>query len=379
MKTKLVFLFFCSSFICFAQNGINYKAVIKDDNGNVVANDLIVIQFTILDGATNVYVETHTPITDDNGTIIINIGEGIPISGTFSTIDWSSMNHFLNVMVNTGGGLQNMGTTAFKTVPYALSTADAVFIKNGNDAYKETGNIGIGTSNPTTVLHINDAIDASILLQTPSYNNLSSLRLENGNVAGAHTFFKLENQNDALHIGVDSDLTAGTGYADAVIISTNGSIITQGSMTLANGTAINEFSTDITLAGNSNSAVPTEQAVKTYVDAKSSIFTESTVSLIFGGSQTIATTSFVTIQATSVSSLTITNNTNFITVHVDVDGTITKFYMTNATAPIVVPYPGSEGSSLRIKVFSFSAAGVLFFDGMKLTGNHIVGLLRVND
>lgn len=38
---------------------------------------------------------------------------------------------------------------------------------------------------------------------------------------------------------------------------------------LANGTAINEFSTDTTLGGDSDDAVPTEKAVKAYVDANS--------------------------------------------------------------------------------------------------------------
>ena len=33
------------------------------------------------------------------------------------------------------------------------------------------------------------------------------------------------------------------------------------------GTAINEFSIDVALAGNSDDAVPTEKAVKAYVDA----------------------------------------------------------------------------------------------------------------
>lgn len=38
-------------------------------------------------------------------------------------------------------------------------------------------------------------------------------------------------------------------------------------LTLASGASVNEFSTDDTLAGNSDDAVPTEKAVKTYVDA----------------------------------------------------------------------------------------------------------------
>ena len=56
---------------------------------------------------------------------IVNIGLGTPISGDFTTIDWGSDDHFLNVQINTGGGLTDMGTTQFMAVPYALSAANA--------------------------------------------------------------------------------------------------------------------------------------------------------------------------------------------------------------------------------------------------------------
>ncbi|WP_370100925.1 Lcl domain-containing protein [Xanthomarina gelatinilytica] len=128
MKTilQIMVLFLFGS--TFAQQGINYKAIVKDGSGNVVANDLIQVQFTILQGATSVYQETHSPTTDANGIVIINIGEGIPISGTFSTIDWSADDHYLNVQINTGGGLTDMGTTQFMAVPYAMhaQTAESV-------------------------------------------------------------------------------------------------------------------------------------------------------------------------------------------------------------------------------------------------------------
>jgi len=123
MKRFTLAFFLLFSITSFAQQGINYKALVKDGAGVIVANDLIVVQFIILDGATAVYEETHTPTTDANGIIILNIGEGTPVTGTFSTIDWSSTNHYLNVKIDTGGGLQDMGTTAFKTVPYAMLAA----------------------------------------------------------------------------------------------------------------------------------------------------------------------------------------------------------------------------------------------------------------
>lgn len=145
--------------ITYAQNGINYKAVIKDNLGNVVANDLIAIQFSILQGAsqTNVYEETHTPTTDSNGIIMVNIGEGTAVSGDYSTIDWGSDSHFLNVQVNTGGGLVDMGTTEFKTVPYALtakSIENPLWIKNGLDVSYMEGGVGIGTNTPENKLHV---------------------------------------------------------------------------------------------------------------------------------------------------------------------------------------------------------------------------------
>ena len=46
-------------------------------------------------------------------------------------------------------------------------------------------------------------------------------------------------------------------------------LLNDGLISLKNGTGVNEFSTDGTLAGDSDDAVPTEKAVKTYVDAQS--------------------------------------------------------------------------------------------------------------
>jgi hypothetical protein len=123
--TLVLLMLFCITI--FAQEGINYKAIIKDGGGNVVASTAITVQFIIYQGVgetNNVYQETHTPTTDANGIIIINIGEGTT-SSVFATIDWASEDHFLNTQIDTGAGLTDMGTTAFKAVPYALSAKTA--------------------------------------------------------------------------------------------------------------------------------------------------------------------------------------------------------------------------------------------------------------
>ena len=114
------------SFYSYAQQGINYKAIIKDNLGNVVANQSVTVQFTIQQGVamTTVYEESHNSTTDVNGIIILNIGEGTPISGTYNAIPWGSDEHHLNVQVDLGDGLVDLGTTQFKAVPYALEASN---------------------------------------------------------------------------------------------------------------------------------------------------------------------------------------------------------------------------------------------------------------
>ena len=60
---------------------------------------------------------------------------------------------------------------------------------------------------------------------------------------------------------VNSDVGAAISMDGAT-----GNISLGADLSLPNGTNINEFSTDGTLAGDSDDAVPTEKAVKTYVD-----------------------------------------------------------------------------------------------------------------
>ncbi len=129
MKKLITFIIaFTISISTFAQNGINYKALIKDGNGNVVASQNVDLQFIIYKGAAltnNVYQETHALVmTDANGIIIVNIGEGATDSGVYADIDWGSDDHYLNVWINTGSGLTDIATTQFMAVPYALNAAN---------------------------------------------------------------------------------------------------------------------------------------------------------------------------------------------------------------------------------------------------------------
>ncbi|RYM34000.1 hypothetical protein ERX46_08520 [Brumimicrobium glaciale] len=130
MKNILFYLaLFLVTSSLFAQQGINYKAIILD-NGTVLQNQVVQVQFSVLENGTILeYKETQSATTDANGIIILSIGEGTPVSGLYDDIGWYN-ELFLKVEIDTGSGYEDFGTTAFKTVPYAI------YAENGNGAKK---------------------------------------------------------------------------------------------------------------------------------------------------------------------------------------------------------------------------------------------------
>jgi len=130
-----ILLYSCTVFA--QQRGINYKALIKDANGNVLSNTSIRLQFSIIEDPSDQYItysEEHQLTTDANGMVIANIGTGTQISedDPFSELAWESIDYYLNVKVDVSGGTNyvNMGTTQFMTVPYAKYADTATTVLN---------------------------------------------------------------------------------------------------------------------------------------------------------------------------------------------------------------------------------------------------------
>ena len=146
--STLLSVLFCA--ITFAQSvpqGINYQAVARDANGDVLMNQALTIQFSVISDITTLSVswqETHTVNTNDYGLYTAIIGQGtatsVGSSTSFDVIDWGASNHLLKVEVDFGSGYLDMGTTAFMSVPYAINSTpqsltisgDTLFISSGN-------------------------------------------------------------------------------------------------------------------------------------------------------------------------------------------------------------------------------------------------------
>jgi len=165
---KLLLILLCLPFIGFAQSvpqGINYQAVARDVNGDVLMNQALTIQFSVISDITTSAVswqETHTVSTNDYGLYTAIIGQGtatsVGSSAAFDSINWGASNHLLKVEVDFGSGYLDMGTTAFMSVPYSLYSAnsDPVGINVVNEMVSHiynrqlTGNENYGGINPGT-------------------------------------------------------------------------------------------------------------------------------------------------------------------------------------------------------------------------------------
>ncbi len=110
--------------------GINYQAVARDNNGDELVNTDIEVRFSVKTGSPTgptVYQEVFTGVTTSRyGVFSLIIGKGDPVIGTFTGIDWSTANHYLQVEVKFENIFMDMGTMQFMAVPYALYAAKSL-------------------------------------------------------------------------------------------------------------------------------------------------------------------------------------------------------------------------------------------------------------
>ncbi len=127
MRIALLASFLVFSLWLSAQvpQGIKYQAVARSSQGQVVTNQIIGLEISILQGGPTgqlTYMETHRPTTNEFGLFTIVIGDGTAIQGTFNNIDWSLGEYFLRTSLDINGGNNYafMGTSQLLSVPYAL-------------------------------------------------------------------------------------------------------------------------------------------------------------------------------------------------------------------------------------------------------------------
>ena len=130
--TILLAISFATGAFTQAPEKMSYQAVIRDAGGELIKNQGIGMQVSILQGSesgTAVYVGRQNTTTNANGLTSIMIGAGAVQSGDFVTIDWADGLYFVKIETDpTEAGGTNYTIEAISqllSVPYALNAKTA--------------------------------------------------------------------------------------------------------------------------------------------------------------------------------------------------------------------------------------------------------------
>ena len=116
---------------------MSYQSVIRDERGALVSNQNVGIRITILRGSENgeaVFIERHRAVTNANGLATLEIGGGIFVMGSLSSIDWASGSFFIKTETDPRGGSNYSiaGVSQLLSVPYAFLAKKAESTFSGN-------------------------------------------------------------------------------------------------------------------------------------------------------------------------------------------------------------------------------------------------------
>ncbi len=156
MKKYIPLIFFSFFWVgtLFAQvpQSMNYQAILRNAQGNILGNTSLAVRFTISDSVnpgTELFQETHSGVaTNQFGLFTVSIGTGTTTFGSFTSIPWATGHKYLQVEVdvNQTGTYTTMGNTELLSVPYALYAATA---GNGGTT-GATGPVGLTGATGTT-------------------------------------------------------------------------------------------------------------------------------------------------------------------------------------------------------------------------------------
>jgi uncharacterized protein (TIGR02145 family) len=267
---SIITMLLCILSIAQAPQKMSYQVVIRNAGGEVVKNQAVGMQISILQGSatgTPVYVETHTPTINANGLASLEIGGGAVVTGTLAGIDWSAGPYFLKTETDPAGGTSYTitGTSQLLSVPYAFNAKTAETSANGAGLTQrinilEDNLIAAGTykladidGNQYNVIKIGTNIWMKENLKTTKYNDGSPIDYPGNdfsawtnNTTGAYAWYNNDEatykgtygalynwfaaKNDKLcptgwHVPTDAELTTLQDYLIANGFNYDGTII----------------------------------------------------------------------------------------------------------------------------------------------------------
>lgn len=141
----ILLITFCFVIKAEVPSGISYQAVVRGADGELVRSATvsfrISIQAKVKTTTNDLYVETHSTITNENGLATIVVGRGTPVPGAFpgvfSDINWDidMFSHYLKVETDPTGGTDYTltGTNQIFSTPYSFLSNEALTVRTETD------------------------------------------------------------------------------------------------------------------------------------------------------------------------------------------------------------------------------------------------------
>ena len=190
MKNTLIlftFLILSASSFSQAPQKMSYQAVIRNSSGALVNSTTVGMKISIIQGSiagTIVYSETQSTTTNANGLASLEIGSGVVISGSFSSINWAVGPFFIKTQTDPTGGTNYTitGSSQLMSVPYALFSANGTPGPQGpiglTGAQGPVGPQGlVGPSATPADMNYAQNIGAQVILQSGNFQNIISVSL----------------------------------------------------------------------------------------------------------------------------------------------------------------------------------------------------------
>lgn len=151
-----------TTLLSFAQapEKMSYQAIVRDNNNLLVVNQAIRMKVGIYRNSasgTLVYQEVHTPTTNVNGLVSLQIGTGTVIAGSIDTIKWENGPYFLKREIDLSGGTNYdiTGSTELLSVPYALHSKKVENYAGGDYKLNHVLSAISSTNPPVTIITTN--------------------------------------------------------------------------------------------------------------------------------------------------------------------------------------------------------------------------------
>lgn len=138
----VVLLSFNTNVLSQSPDLFKFQAVARNSQGTIISNDNVDIIVGIIKDEPNgieVYNESHSVLTNQNGYVNLNIGAGQNSTGDFSSIDWSTGTYYIELTLN--GNV--LGTSQLLSVPYSKFADKA---NEDDPVFTESPSSGITTA-----------------------------------------------------------------------------------------------------------------------------------------------------------------------------------------------------------------------------------------